>query len=184
MEKLSYHIVSRHPHSIPASIRPFDALSSDIWLTFVCIFTCIAFFMLFARSSIKSHQFYQGHMNIIVLSAFTIMVFNTFFGMDLRDALITQDFEPQVNTWNDVTFLQSHIKYVTDEEAHGRGFEFVNTNLPRQKVAMYFNLLENWQEHFGLDVIFELRFFNSWKNYLELAENAQTPNEHTFLMSE
>lgn len=179
-----YHVVSRHPHSIPANIRPFDALSGYIWVIFVAMTIAMNVIMLFMKCFIEHYDIFQGYANLVVLSGFTLMMFDVLFGVDLRDTLITQDFELKVDSWNDVNFLNTYIKYVTDDTSTGRGFEFANTNLLRQGLTFHLFTLPNWQEHFSPHVVYDLTQIDTLEEYFEYADSTENPHDLVFFMSE
>ena len=135
--------MSRHSFPEEAKIRPFESLNSKIWAAFsfnYCTFvvSCIIIFYL-CRPDILSNErpkailwallgttidpsgqywfkILKSGAMFQVLVVFNLWTFNVLYGINLRDSLIIQRFELEVNSWDDITMLQTHITVLRNND--------------------------------------------------------------------
>ena len=131
-----FYFVSRHPKDFSANLKPFNSLSEDVWLfiasAYLMIILCSVIIysivqdqlprfersksflrvslesfmdpsLLYWQKVVKSGSLFQS------LVAFNMLVFNILYGVNLRSALVDQNFEYEVNSWADINFFDSYF---------------------------------------------------------------------------
>ena len=128
--------MSRHPKSFAAKLKPFDSLSGSIWSVILSIYAAIVLSVVvvlrglkefspeyesskaLVRSAIEAMmdpaQLYWQKIAISgaafqLLITFNLWTFNILYGINLRSALIGQNFEREVNSWDDIEFFKAHL---------------------------------------------------------------------------
>ena len=143
VKPLQFYFVSRHPFEVEAKIRPFDSLSRSIWaafsfnyLTFIVASVLIYgllkpylrnvegakilirnfFETLFDPSGLYWQRVIKAGKLFRILIAFNFWTFNVLYGMNLRAALISQEFEFEINGWANLTDWKTHFSVLEGHE--------------------------------------------------------------------
>ena len=134
-----HYFITRQPLQKEAKIRPFDSLNLSIWtamglnyltmaISYVIIWKILKsllaideldkitgwIFMetLFNPSDLHWQKIVKSGQLFVILMAFNLWTFNTLYGMNLRAALISQDFEIEINGWGNLSYFDTHFSQV------------------------------------------------------------------------
>ena len=148
---LDSYFLSRHPYDKGANIRPFDSLKGSIWASLGSAYFILASFCILAYHLLKHHlpHFERDHVAAWIfidtifnptsmywqrivkagllfqlIGAFISWQIHVFYGINLRDSLINQHFEAEINGWGNLSLF--------------------DTQIGLQKLASTLNLAPNW----------------------------------------
>ena len=194
IESHNYHLVTRHPRSHPANLRPFDSLPPSVWWAFTV--TCGTFFLasisfnyvmmkgkfdsilLIDPSSAK--WFGKFHNGIFFPFFWAILIASIifFYCIDVRANLIGQTFEPEVNHWTDISFLESQYTLVVEDR--NILLRFPSEGLLDHQLVLLWDELPNWN---GYLRAISLRQHDSLSAAIRISEQVQVSSQSVFSMT-
>ena len=196
------YFVTRYPLSITSHVRPFDSLEINIWSHYALLFIIFILTSIAIESELnKKMKFYEMLTSILnlfntiwfkvitatilcsTIFSFFIWTFNMFYGIDLWSSLVGQVFEPEVNKWDDINFMDTQfIIVVTRVETYAPTLllanlfyipEFVTYNItniyPNQKNMPKFHLSKTGQ-------------ISLLRKHMENAQLMKNPSDIVFIM--
>ena len=123
------YFVTRHPLASVANIRPFGSLEAKYWMNYSLLYIIIGLasigvelrltslrltlkrFIELLMFPVETKWFKLG-MSICAVWSFAVFSFHNLFGVDLQAALVSQNFESEVNDWQDINFFDTLFVYV------------------------------------------------------------------------
>ena len=131
-----HYFITRQPFQKEAKIRPFDSLNLSVWTALGWNYLSIAIsciviwgalksqlaideldkimgwiFMdtLFNPSDLHWQKIVKSGSLFATLIAFNMWTFNVLYGMNLRAALIGQEFEMEINGWGNLSYFETYF---------------------------------------------------------------------------
>ena len=129
IEREVEYFVSRHSLPLKEQINPLKSLDKSVWLAYSLFYLIVIMtsFIILLRmkkfngeygkvllisifpSDTNWFKMAQSFLMIKLLMSFTFWTFNVLFGIDLWSVLITQTFETEVNSWEDINWPNSQF---------------------------------------------------------------------------
>ena len=198
MAAWDYYIISRQPKALEAKIRPFDSLNGKIWgaISFsytTYILSCTIIFLMLKhhlpeyensksafRMSLETliypgslywQRILKSGLLFQLLITFVAWMINVLYGLNLRAALIKQNFEFEVNEWEHLELFRGHILMIQSDDS--------SYNIP--KPDWLFSFIVRFSELGGLEwrsmPLVTYHYDISVLYYHEAMQTASSPND-------
>lgn len=161
------YLITRHPLPILATLNPFGSLEAKFWINYTILYIIFLLTSIYIHLKvIITNRTTLTQLSVIIhflispsalrcfnatnitgllfksLFSFSFWTFEVLFGVDLWEALVGQTFEDEVNTWHDITYLETQFVFdptIIDYSLIGFGLlerEFIFTRKIRGVAAI------------------------------------------------
>ena len=125
------YFVTRHPLQTISTLNPFASLDKKFWINYALLFvtlfllSTVLHITLFQRKNFEQFivtiispsellwiKVMKSGILLSCLISFAFWTFNILYGVDLREVLVGQTFEPEVNSWDDIRWFETQFVFV------------------------------------------------------------------------